>query len=173
VSRRLRVVLVFALLGGATGVAALLLPRWRPTVAAVAALAAFAVGSVELLSFLGALRARKGSPFDRALRAAGAWPERPPDLERFERLLGWPSYGRREFDHLAAPLLRTLLRDRLLARRGIDLDLDPNRAREHLSPDVWAIAGLDSSPREPRGREPDEEVSAATVSRLLDRIQEL
>ena len=172
-SRRVRIILEFALLGAASGTTAMLLPRWRPTVAAVAALAAFALGSVELLALVGGLRAREGSPFDRALRPTGAGRDRPPGLERFERVLGWPSYGQREFDHLAAPLLRTLLRDRLLARGGIDLDLDPAKAREHLSPEVWAIAGLGSSPRTQREPEMDKEVSASTVSRVLDQIEEL
>jgi hypothetical protein len=79
-------------------------------------------------------------------------PERPPpiaELERIHRLvvLG----GANEFDlhYRLRPLLRELTGVRLYGRHGVDLDRDPERARQLLGDELWELV---SPEREVRRR---------------------
>jgi hypothetical protein len=162
--RRLAVVIGVIVL--VTGVVWGIAPPWRGTIVSSGVLLAFLAAMAEAAVAARKLAVDGPSPFDEALLRHSVGPDRPPDLERFERLLGWQWYSSRDFDHLARPLLRSLLRDRLLARRGVDLDTDAATARMLVSNDLWtAVAG----PAVPSERD----VEWVEVARILDRIEEV
>jgi len=148
-------------------VASLFFPAWRSTLAAAAALLLFTVVGSRVTAWAASRRARSSMPFEHTRRVAPARPERPPDLEALERTLSWRRYSSRDFDHRVRPLLRRLVRYKLLAARGIDLDAHPDAARALLPPRLtWATEDG------PAG-EPDEVVTTARIARLLDDIEAL
>lgn len=165
-TRTSRIILLASLLAAAGLVGAIALPPWRTSVVAVAALLAFLLGGIEMAA--ASLRQARESSFDRALAEGSEHPERPKELQRFERVLGWPSHSARDFEAWVRPMLRSLLKDRLLARRGIDIDTHPAAARAVLPPELQALLGphvRHAAPAEGR------DVDSATVGRLLDGIE--
>lgn len=78
-----------------------------------------------------------GSEFERALHVPRATPETLRELTRIENdaIHGTETEG--DFRRRLRPLLRELAAERLAARRGIDLERDPGRAREALGDDAW------------------------------------
>jgi hypothetical protein len=149
-----------------TGVAWGIAPPWRDTIVSLGVLLAFVAALTEAAVAARKLAGDGTSPFEEALIRHSVGPDRPPDLERFERLLGWRWYSSRDFDHLARPLLRSLLRDRLLARRGVDLDTDAATARALVPHDLWAAVAGSAVPSE-------RDVEWVEVARILDRIEEV
>lgn len=165
-TRRSRVVILASLLAAAGIAGVIALPPWRTSVVAASALLAFLLGGIELAA--ASSRQEKESPFDRALAEGSERPDRPRELQRFERVLGWPSHSPRDFDAWVRPMLRSLLKDRLLARRGIDIETNPAAARTVLPPELHALIGphvRQSAPADGR------DVDSATVGRLLDGIE--
>jgi hypothetical protein len=99
-------------------------------------------------------------------------PERPPsiaELERIHRLvvLG----GANEFDlhYRLRPLLRQLTSARLYGRHGVDLDRDPEGARQLLGDELWELV---SAEREV-GRRTAPGLPVAELAGHVERLERL
>jgi hypothetical protein len=112
---------------------------WRNAILGAGIAAATWVVSSRLFRHLGRFRQPRGSLFDRALHVSDEGPGRPADLEAVERLFGWRTYAPDEFDKRIRPSILRLVERRLMDRRGIDPTTDPERAREHLGPELQAL----------------------------------
>lgn len=99
------------------------------------------LGALALLALARATAAAGGGDaVDFAGREAGAAPpSRLPELARVEREVVLSTGS--EFDQQlrVRPLLRDVAAHRLWTRRGVDLEENPERARELLGPDVWEL----------------------------------
>lgn len=147
--------------------ATLVLPTAGETILRVALVALFGLALVELSAQSKSLRSPKESYFDRPRTRRPPQPERPRDLVKLERTLGWRAYDRQEFVHRVRPLLRRLVGVRLQERHGIDLGRHPDRARAVLAPELAEIVVS------PTGEETDlpDGVDAELVDRLLAQIE--
>ena len=173
-SRRARIAAIGALIVFATGIAAIVLAPWRATVVAGGAMALLLLGVLEALGLAGGLGRARSSPFEDALRAPTPATERPEGLVHLEAALAWSSTSGRDFDHRARPVLRGLIRDRLLARRAVDLDERPEAAAALLGPELGALV-RDGAPPPGPGRDDRRgpRVTNEQVASLLDRIEDL
>ena len=142
----------------------LLLPGAREIVVVTAAV--FLLGAAALSAVATAWRARPAaaSPLDALLPPAPA-PARPDDLVHLERLLGWKVYTRAEFDVRVAPVLGRVLAARLKQRFGVDVAAAPERARELIDPDLWALV----EPADPGSQGPS--VTTHDIAHLVERIE--
>ena len=147
-------------------IASLFLPAWRSLIATSALLLLFAVTALRIATSLSAARPEHPTPFELMSQTRVHRPERPPDLEGLERVLGWKTYSTRDFEHRVRPLLRRLVAYKLLAVHGIRLEDHREAARAVLSDDLnRAIDGPPVSPA------PDSAVTTDTIARLLDDIE--
>jgi hypothetical protein len=74
----------------------------------------------------------------------------PATLERLEQELALGVAGSFDLHHRLRPRLRTIARDLLLARRGISLDGEPDRARAALGDATWELVRTVRPPPEDR-----------------------
>jgi hypothetical protein len=115
----------------------------------VLVLAAFALA--HLLSALrSALPPRRPSAFDAALTKRTRPVRRIPELERMEREVALGLATAFDLHYRLRPRLRGVAAELLAARRGIELDSNPDAARRALGDDTWEIVRGDLEP--PRER---------------------
>ena len=115
----------------------------------VLVLAAFGLG--HLLSALrAALPPRRPSAFDAALTKRTRPVQRIPELERMEREVSLGLATAFDLHYRLRPRLRGVAAELLAARRGIELDSNPDAARRALGDDTWEIVRGDLEP--PRER---------------------
>jgi hypothetical protein len=106
----------------------------------LAAALASVVGSI-------ASQARTGeSPFDTALGRPAEESERLPELVRLEREVGLAQASEFDLYHRLRPALRDIAAGLLFVRRGIDLDRQPERAREALGEETFELVRADREP---------------------------
>jgi hypothetical protein len=91
-----------------------------------------------------------------------------PDLERIDRVLVLAAASGFDVHYRVRPLLRQLAVDRL-ARRGVDLDRQPDTARALLGDELWGLVRPDRriSDEERIGRG----LSTAEVGQLVDAVE--
>ncbi|MEO5576540.1 MAG: hypothetical protein ABIR67_00075 [Gaiellaceae bacterium] len=108
-------------------------------------LAAFILGRL-----LGRLRSslpeRGTSPVDAALNRRPRTPERVPELERIEREVTLGLATAFDLHFRLRPTLRRIASELLRARRGIDLDANPEAARQALGESTWELVREDREP---------------------------
>jgi hypothetical protein len=110
-----------------------------------------AIGLGLLLTALrDALPPQRPSPFDAALRTRARPTQRIPELERMEREVALGLATAIDLHHSLRPRLRRIAAELLAARRGIELDVNPDAARRALGDDAWEIVRGDLEP--PRER---------------------
>jgi hypothetical protein len=112
-------------------------------------LAAFALARL-LARLRGSLPPRAVSPVDAALARHPARPARVPELERIERAVTLGLTTTFDLHFRLRPTLRRIASELLRARRGIDLDADPVRARRALGDETWELVREDREPPENR-----------------------
>ncbi|MBA3365768.1 MAG: hypothetical protein H0U03_08295 [Actinobacteria bacterium] len=164
--------LFFVLLAGAVAlVAALIRPGRRELVIDIYLLF---LGGLMLLVFVHATRQADGfnqpSEFERALHRRQPTIERLPELARVEREVGLGAATAFDLHFRLRRTLRTIAAHRLSARRGTDLDAEPERARRLLSPQTWETVRPDREPPEDRqapGPGRDE------IRRIVDELEAL
>jgi hypothetical protein len=106
------------------------------------------------------------SPFERG-------PEKPeptppiPELDRIDRLVVLGTGNEFDLHYRLRPLLRQLAADRLYARDGIDLDREPERAREQLGDELWALVDPDRK----LGRRTALGIDSAELTRDVERLE--
>ena len=93
---------------------------------------------------------RRRSPFDIALRAGPRPTRRIPELERMEREVALGLTTAFDLHFRLRPHLRHVAAELLAARRGIELDANPEAARRALGGEVWELVRPDREP--PRER---------------------
>ena len=132
------------------------------------------VAGISLLYVLLRLRTTfpppRRSPVDEALQPAHRESERVADLARLERevLLGTASAYDQHFR--LRPTLRETAGQLLAARRGIDLDAQPARARAALGDETWQLVRPDLPPPQDRlGRG----LSPERLRRAVDALEAL
>ncbi len=144
-------------------------PANRILVVELTVAALLAVGLIKMARDAGSLRPRGGSFFARDFDQSGRAAQRPDDLIRVERIVGWRSYDALDFDRRVRPFLRQMLSYRLRAGYGIDPDHDPEAARAVLPPQLAQLVEGSSNPDPFAGVR----VDARLVSALLSQIEEL
>lgn len=115
----------------------------------VLALAAIGLGHL-LAALRSVLPPRRPSPFDAALNARARPAQRIPELERMEREVALGLATAFDLHYRLRPRLRRIAAELLAARRGIELDANPDAARRALGDDAWEIVRGDREP--PRER---------------------
>jgi len=165
-------ILFFVLLAGAVALlAALLRPGRRELVIDIYLLF---VGGLMLLVFVHATRqanaSTRPSDFERALRHRKAETERLPELVRVEREVGLGAATAFDLHFRLRRTLRSIAAHRLSARRGTDLDAEPERARALLSPEIWDAVRPDREPPEDR-QAPGP--GAGEIRRMVDELEAL
>jgi len=128
------------------------------------------VGALAILTAMvaaqRAIPVSRSSAIAEALERGPAEAQRPPDLERTERLVAMGTATAFDLHYRLRPILREVAEQRLADRRGIQLD-DDSEAEEALGGQLWEVVRPD---REPPGRrfagglEPD--ALGAAVARL-------
>lgn len=108
------------------------------------------------------------SAFDLALRGRRPRPERLPDLERIERELTLAGQTAADLHFRLRPRLRRIAAQLLRARRGIDLDEEPQLARQALGDELWELVRPD---REPPRRRGSAGLDAAAADRLVAALE--
>lgn len=90
------------------------------------------------------LRNNEPSPFEDALRGSrGRPPKRLQQLAQLEREVGLGLANAFDLHNRLRPTLRETAAGLLAARRGIDLDAQPEAARAALGEDAWEIVRAD------------------------------
>jgi len=114
----------------------------------------FVLGTLTLGVLVRAARppdapARAVSAFELALRPRRASEERLAALRQVERQVALGLANSAYLHARLRPLVVRIAADRLLERRGIDLQQQPERARECLDADVWELVRPDrEAPRD-------------------------
>jgi hypothetical protein len=93
--------------------------------------------------------------------------ERPADLERIERRLGWGRYSTGDFNYRVRPMLRRLVAHRLREGHSIDLDDAGDRARALVSTELWDHVIAKQSP------DSDGVIRTADIERMVEEIEAL
>jgi hypothetical protein len=111
------------------------------------------LGGVLLLALVRTTRARstdvRPSPFDQAFAAMRRNPAESGELA-LVRDLELSTYNGFHLHARVRPLLRDIAAHRLRARYGVELDLEPGRARELVGTDAWELVRPDRPPPEDR-----------------------
>ncbi len=108
------------------------------------------------------------SPFERDAEK----PERPPpiaELERIDRLVVLGAANEFDLHYRLRPLLRQVAGDRLHGRYGVELDRDPERARQLLGDQLWQLVSADREV----GRRTGPGLPAAELAAHVERLEAL
>lgn len=108
-------------------------------------LAAFVLGQL-LAGLRRSLPERGVSPVDAALNRRPRRPARVPELDRIEREVTLGLSTSFDLHFRLRPTLRRIASELLRARRGIDLDADPEAARRALGEETWELVRPDREP---------------------------
>jgi hypothetical protein len=96
--------------------------------------------------------------------------QRLPELDRLEREVALGSAGAFDLHYRLRPVLREVAEHRLLSRRGVTLERDPEAARKLLGEEVWELLRPDRpSPKDRHGRGLD----PRSLRRLVDVLERL
>jgi len=85
----------------------------------------------------------EGSALAEALEREEREPDRPPDLERTERLLTLASTTAFDLHYRLRPVLREIAEQRLADRRGLRLDTGGPKVEQALGHELWEIVRPD------------------------------
>jgi hypothetical protein len=118
----------------------------------------------------GAHPSARRSRFDAALRRRPQRQERLPGLTKLEREVALGMATAFDLHYRLRPSLRRMAKELLAARRGIDLDAEPEVARLALGEDAWEIVRGD---REPPGNRFGPGVSGAMLDRTVTSLEAL
>ena len=108
-------------------------------------LAAFVLANL-LARLRASLPERTASPVDAALSRRPRPALRVPELERIEREVTLGQTTAFDLHFRLRPTLRRIAYELLRARRGIDLDADPEAARRALGDETWDLVRVDREP---------------------------
>jgi hypothetical protein len=121
-------------------------------------------------SVRGAHPAAGRSRFDAALRRRPQRQERLPELARVEREVTLGMATAFDLHYRLRPSLRRTASELLAARRGIDIDREPDAARRALGEDAWEIVRGD---REPPDNRFGPGIGAVALGRIVASLESL
>lgn len=149
----------------------LVLPGRSELIARVYVLAVSAFVLVQLVTAMRrALPASGPSAFDAALRPRTRSAERLPELAKIEREVALGSATAFDLHYRLRPSLRRIAGELLAARRGIDLDTEPDAARRALGEETWEIVRGDREPPRERFAAGADLASLHVVVRSLEAL---
>ena len=128
---------------------------------------------VALIALLRALRAAyptHESSLESALVRNGRDDEPLPELTRLEREVALAASNGFDLHFRLRPTLREVASGLLLARRGVDLDARPQRARELLGDETYALVRADLEPPSDRL---ETGIQADQLERVISSLEEL
>jgi hypothetical protein len=133
------------------------------------------VWALSVLTVLGLITLVLGVPAAparrrRRRRTLASFDEPYPTFQQVSEQLSWAQVSPRHYDMVTRPLLVRLMASRLSDRHGIDLHLDPDRARSVVGEDLWWW--LDPA-RPAEGSSQPPGVDVRTLTRLVDRLEKL
>lgn len=128
------------------------------------------LGLAVVVGGIGGARPAVVSVFDRARRADAKGRARPASLSRLEREVTMASSTAFDVHYRLRPALRELASGLLRARRGVDLELSPARARELLGDELWELVRLDRAAPHDHGAPG---ITAATLERCVTALERL
>jgi hypothetical protein len=132
-------------------------------------IAVLAIGLAATVALLRAEQPEGGpSAFEAALRRPEHEPSRLPELARAEREVTLAAASAFDLHYRLRPALREAAGGLLAARRGIDLDLQPDRARALLGEEAWQLVRPD---REPPHDRHAPGIGAAELGRVLGALE--
>jgi hypothetical protein len=132
------------------------------------------IGAMALAAIAAALRGFRPrgwearTPFD-GRRDRERQPEALAELERIDRLLVLGATNAFDAHHRVRPFYRELAVERLHAHHGVDLDREPERARELLGDDLWEFVRGDRE----LGRRYGPGLPIDDAARLADALEAL
>lgn len=131
-----------------------------------------AIGGIAALIALAVARLAQGpaqpSQFERALRRTRRRDTRPEALRRYERHVPLAVESAFDLHFRLRPELVEIASGQLWSRRGIELETQPERAREALPPAVWELVRPDR-PAPADRRAPG--ISRAELTRVVDALE--
>ena len=143
----------------------------RELVLHVYVLALAAIGLFQLVAAVRAASPRAGaSAFDAALRSRTRREERLPELAQLEREVTLGMATAFDLHYRLRPSLRRIAGELLAARRGIDLDGDPEAARRALGDEAWELVRPDREPPRERFGRGIEPAALGTVVSSLEAL---
>jgi hypothetical protein len=137
----------------ALAIAAALAPGRRELELRLWLLVVLALARVTLVGAARALYPPAPSPFRASLRRRVAGVQRPEALVRLEREVAMAGSSGFDVRHRLRPVLTELVQSLLAARRGIDLEREPERARAVIGEDAWMLVDPDQPPAADRRSE--------------------
>jgi hypothetical protein len=127
---------------------------------------------IALVTTVGLLRADEPEPapsaFDAALRRREREAVRLPELARLEREVTLAAASAFDLHYRLRPILREVAGGLLFARRGIDLDQQPDRARAVLGDEAWRLV---EPGRPPPGDRHGPGVPPEELARVIERLE--
>lgn len=151
----------------ATSVAVTVVPGHRDVSLGAGVMTLLALFLFQMGSTAYRLAGTHRSAWERVRHAPERVVERPADLERIERGLGWGQYSVADFNYRVRPMLRRLAAQRLRESHGIDVDADPRPGRAVVSDELWASV-IDKQPPES-----ERVIRTADITRMVDEIEGL
>jgi hypothetical protein len=146
-NRLLRAAQLPALLTVVLVVLLVVLPGRAGLIVHLYVLAVAAIALFHLVRVMRAAHPAAGpSRFDAALRRRPQRHERLPELTKIEREVALGMATAFDLHYRLRPSLRRTAAELLAARRGIDIDREPEAARRALGEDAWEIVRRDREP---------------------------
>jgi hypothetical protein len=130
------------------------------------------VAAIALAHLVRAVRAvhppASRSGFDSALRKRKVFQQRLPELERVERAVTLGMTTAFDLHYRLRPSLRRTATELLAVHRGIDLDRNPDAARNALGDETWEIVRED---REPPADRSDPGIDIASLRAVVTSLE--
>ena len=128
---------------------------------------------LSLTAFMGVVRTAfptGSSPFAASLRRPSTHVDRPGSLLRLERELSMAGSSAFDVHYRLRPTLVEMAAELLKARRGIDLDREPDASHAVLGNDAWALVRPD---REPPAERLGAGITAPELERVVTALEEI
>ena len=166
-SHRRRLVTWLAGIVITTSVALVVAPGHRGTALGAGAMALLALLLFEMTGIAYRLAGESRSAWERVRHIPQRKIERPADLERIERRLGWGQYSTGDFNYRVRPMLRRLAAQRLKETHGVDVERDAVPARAVVTAELWDHVIAKQPP------ESERVIRTADIARMVDEIEGL
>jgi hypothetical protein len=131
------------------------------------------LGAIAVGALVGSFRTLEPAPWARSpFERDPEKPEQPPpiaELDRIDRLVVLGAANEFDLHYRLRPLLRQLAGDRLYGHYGVELDRDPERARQLLGGELWQLV----SEERQLGRRTGPGLPPAELAAHVERLEAL
>jgi hypothetical protein len=150
-----------------TTVLTVVLPGRRAVTVGAGVMAVLALVLVQMGGMAYRLSGGRASAWERVRHVHEPRFERPADLERIERRLGWGRYSTGDFNYRVRPMLRRLVAHRLRENHRVDIDSRPDDAIALVSEDLWSLVIAKEPP------ESERVIGTAEIALMVDEIERI